>query len=260
MSALFRSATLALLISGCPVGVAPAAAGEEAVALELSERDLRYFGRQFRGKCALCHGKSGDGTGLGAAGAGAKPADFTDAAFMATRSDAELFQQIRIGGEDRSAMPAFGPGSDYGWTDEKIRKMVAYLRTFAPEAGRPEAPATQPAPSAPAAADRAAEGFEQVGPLSIVPVTVKPDVAFYSDDCGSRGRVRGLLEEKNYEEVYQSYSYFEAWYDRAQRVVEFKEYRRGDVILSESYSYDESGRLSAVLISKRGEKDRRIEF
>jgi hypothetical protein len=36
-----------------------------------------------------------------------------------------------MGGGDRSAMPAVGPGSDAGWPEERIWKMVRYVRRFA---------------------------------------------------------------------------------------------------------------------------------
>jgi hypothetical protein len=50
---------------------------------------------------------------------------------MKTRSDGQLFYQILMGGGDRSAMPAMGPGSDAGWPEERIWKMVRYVRRFA---------------------------------------------------------------------------------------------------------------------------------
>jgi len=50
---------------------------------------------------------------------------------MNTRTDGELFYQILVGGGDRSAMPDFGPSSDAGWPEERIWKMVRYLRLFA---------------------------------------------------------------------------------------------------------------------------------
>ncbi len=49
---------------------------------------------------------------------------------MATRTDGQLFYQILMGGGQRSAMPAFGPESDVGWSEEKIWLMVLYVRKF----------------------------------------------------------------------------------------------------------------------------------
>jgi len=98
---------------------------------ELSERDVRYFTRQFKGKCARCHGLDGSGGGAEAADQAVPPSDLTDAGYMGGRSDGQLFYQILMGGGERCAMPAFGPDSSHGWTEEKIWRMVAFVRRFA---------------------------------------------------------------------------------------------------------------------------------
>jgi hypothetical protein len=66
----------------------------------------------------------------------APPANFTDAAYMKTRTDGQLFYQIFMGGGDRCAMPAFGPESDHAWTEEKIWHMVAFVRRFVESSAR----------------------------------------------------------------------------------------------------------------------------
>ena len=96
----------------------------------LSEKRVAYFAKQFKAKCARCHGVSGDGGGEEAAQQRVPPRDLTDAAYMGTRSDGELFWQILKGGGPGSPMPAFGPGSDQGWSEEKVWRMVAYVRRF----------------------------------------------------------------------------------------------------------------------------------
>jgi mono/diheme cytochrome c family protein len=96
----------------------------------LEESELRYYQRQYKGKCARCHGLEGDGGGSEAAPTLMPPADFTDAAFMKTRTDGQLFYQIREGGGDACAMPAYGPESDYAWKEEKIWHLVAFVRRF----------------------------------------------------------------------------------------------------------------------------------
>jgi mono/diheme cytochrome c family protein len=98
--------------------------------VELTESRVRYFQRQFRSKCARCHGVDGNGGGEEAQAQEVPPRDFTDAAFMRTRTDGQLFYQIWAGGGDRCAMPAYGPGSDHGWNEEKIWGMVAFVRRF----------------------------------------------------------------------------------------------------------------------------------
>ena len=82
-------------------------------------------------KCARCHGADGSGGGKEAAEQDVPPADLTDASYMNTRTDGQLYYQILMGGGDRSAMPAFGPESDHGWSENKIWYLVAFVRRFA---------------------------------------------------------------------------------------------------------------------------------
>ena len=93
------------------------------------------------------------------------------------------------------------------------------------------------------------EAARESGPEPIVPVTVRPGLPFYSNGAGIADGVRGLLLEKNYEEVYRNYGFYEAWYDEAGRVVTFKEYRRGEVLSTETYRYDETGRLVERIVT-----------
>jgi len=100
--------------------------------VKLEESEVRYYERQFKGKCSRCHGLDGTGTGVDAATTAglARPANLTDATFMASRTDGQLFYQILMGGGERCAMPAFGPESDQAWTEDKIWHMVAFVRRF----------------------------------------------------------------------------------------------------------------------------------
>ena len=79
------------------------------------------------------------------------------------------------------------------------------------------------------------------------PERIRAGLTYYSDTAVTAGEgeavVRDLGEEKNYEEVYQLYRYFEAVYDERGRVVHFREYLRGEVIRSEVYVWSEDGRL-----------------
>jgi hypothetical protein len=97
----------------------------------LEGREVRYYGKQFRTKCARCHGADGRGGGEDAQNQDVPPADLTDAAYMSSRSDGQLFYQILVGGGEACAMPAFGPTSDHGWSEDKIWRMVAFVRRFA---------------------------------------------------------------------------------------------------------------------------------
>lgn len=98
--------------------------------LTLSPKRVIYFEKQFRAKCARCHGARGDGGGSEAQQKEVPPADLTDTAVMSKRSDGQLFYQILVGGMPRCAMPAFGPESDHGWSEKKIWEMVAFVRRF----------------------------------------------------------------------------------------------------------------------------------
>ena len=97
----------------------------------LSPKRVSYFEKQFRTKCTRCHGAAGDGGGEEAQKQDVPPADLTDAAYMSTRSDGQLFYQILLGGLPRCAMPAYGPESDHGWSEKKVWEMVAFVRRFA---------------------------------------------------------------------------------------------------------------------------------
>jgi mono/diheme cytochrome c family protein len=97
----------------------------------LEDEEVRYYQRQFKAKCARCHGRDGTGGGEDATDQAVPPADFTDATYMGTRSDGQLFYQILMGGGKRCAMPAFGPGSAHDWNEDKIWHMVSFVRRFA---------------------------------------------------------------------------------------------------------------------------------
>lgn len=79
----------------------------------------------FDSTCATCHGRDGRGGVPSMEGLPA-PRNFCDAAFQASRSDAELKQAIRSG---KGPMPPFGALFD----DEQLTLLVAYIRGFNPK-------------------------------------------------------------------------------------------------------------------------------
>lgn len=88
--------------------------------------DTRAEGQHlFDSTCAVCHGRDGKG-GVPAAEGLPPPRNFRDAAFQASRSDAELKHAIKDG---KGQMPAFGPLFD----DEQLTLLVAYVRGFNPK-------------------------------------------------------------------------------------------------------------------------------
>jgi mono/diheme cytochrome c family protein len=78
----------------------------------------------YEDHCADCHGHAGDGKGSKAPRFRVKPADFTDAAVMDTRTDGELYWKITVG---RKPMPSF----ETKLTDDERWMVVDYIRTFA---------------------------------------------------------------------------------------------------------------------------------
>lgn len=98
--------------------------------IQLNDAKMDYFRKQFVSKCALCHGENGKGLTDNSEDLEVRPPDFTDPQFMASRSDGHLFYQIENGGEERSAMPDFGPDSAQGWGEEKIWSMVYFIQQF----------------------------------------------------------------------------------------------------------------------------------
>ncbi|MBW2395678.1 MAG: cytochrome c [Deltaproteobacteria bacterium] len=128
---------LSLLAAACAPDLAlarddvPDEIRKQANPVELEESEVRYYTRQFKSKCSRCHGLDGTGKGETEPDGLVRPANLTDVAYMAARTDGQLFYQILMGGGDRCAMPAFGPESDHAWTEEKIWHMVAFVRRFA---------------------------------------------------------------------------------------------------------------------------------
>jgi hypothetical protein len=87
------------------------------------------------------------------------------------------------------------------------------------------------------------------------PERIRAGHSYYSDDSVEAGLVRDIAAEKNYEEVYQLYGYYEAIYDAAGRVVTFREYKRGDPIRTEEYRYAPDGSLRERIVRRPGEPD-----
>ena len=80
------------------------------------------------------------------------------------------------------------------------------------------------------------------------PYEIKPGVSYYSDEFTMQNGVAELGEEKNFEEVYQFYNYYEAVFDTDERIVTFKAYLRGDLEFSESYFYDDGGNPAKKIV------------
>ena len=79
----------------------------------------------FTTKCVLCHGATGMGDGVGGAALNPKPRNFHDAAYLSSRTDAELFNSIKNG--KSGVMPAWGAA---GLSDQDCANALAYVRTL----------------------------------------------------------------------------------------------------------------------------------
>jgi hypothetical protein len=76
------------------------------------------------------------------------------------------------------------------------------------------------------------------------PERIKPGLSYYSEDYNTKNSVSDISDEKNYEEVFKNYEYYEAVYDDRKRVTIFRAYKRGEIVLTERYFYLSDGRLA----------------
>jgi hypothetical protein len=90
------------------------------------------------------------------------------------------------------------------------------------------------------------------------PETIRAEVSYYSDELVENGPVRDIGSERNYEEVFKLYTYYEVLYDQDERVIRCFEYKRGEVIRTDRYRYAEDGSLSEHVIEVPGEPAKTI--
>ena len=69
------------------------------------------------------------------------------------------------------------------------------------------------------------------------PEVIREGMKYYSDEYFEDGLVKDIESEKNYEEIWQHYTYYEAVYDSQGRVTVFKEYKQGAVVFEARYRY-----------------------
>jgi len=92
--------------------------------LSTSEEELETGKAVYQEQCTACHGEQGRGDGPDAAGLSVPPGDLADAAALAQRSAADLFQVVSQGAAPD--MPAFA-GS---LTEDERWAVVSYLHSF----------------------------------------------------------------------------------------------------------------------------------
>lgn len=83
----------------------------------------------FIGTCAPCHGEGGKGDGMLAEslGEGVKARDLTDAKYLTTKTDDELFKVVKFGGASVKLSDAMPPQKDT-FTDAEIKQIIQYMR------------------------------------------------------------------------------------------------------------------------------------
>jgi len=81
--------------------------------------------------CFACHGVNGDGKGPAAAGAGATaPRDFTSPDFVIVGREDEIATTIAKGAQASFHGSEFMPAWGSSLSDQQIRDLIAYLKTF----------------------------------------------------------------------------------------------------------------------------------
>lgn len=106
-----------------PAAAAPAAAGDPK-----AEAD-----QIFTTRCAVCHGATGKGDGVGAAALNPKPRDYADAAWQKSVTDDVLAKVILEGGAAIGKSPLMAPSPDLKDKPEVVKALVAKVRAFAPK-------------------------------------------------------------------------------------------------------------------------------
>jgi len=92
------------------------------------------------------------------------------------------------------------------------------------------------------------------------PEKIRPGVAHYSDGFETRDGVSDIAQERNYEEVYNNYEFYEARYDEKERIVRFIAYKRGQVDWEERYLYREGERPYAKEVIQSDGSKKTVEL
>jgi mono/diheme cytochrome c family protein len=128
---------VAATAAGCLIWAAVTPGGRPALA-SAANGDAVKAGRELYVRyCSTCHGDTGRGDGASAASFATKPADLTDGRLMNRLPDEFLFNVIMHGGPAEGLSPGMPPLAAY-LSDAETRQAIAYLRSIASPAFRPE--------------------------------------------------------------------------------------------------------------------------
>jgi len=119
-----------------PAPAAPAEAPEASAAGAAGPGDAKAGQADYQLFCASCHGETGAGDGPVAQALNPKPAHHNDGNYMNPLTDDYIFEVIKFGGGSVGKSTMMAP---WGGTlsDQRIRNLVAYIRTLADPPYRP---------------------------------------------------------------------------------------------------------------------------
>jgi mono/diheme cytochrome c family protein len=110
-----------LVVLALPAQSAEPAKNPVPASAESTASGAKSYGRY----CAACHGKEGNGDGLGGAKLDPKPSNLTDADWKHGPADGDLFAVIRNGVKD-TGMKAYSSRM----TEHELWDVVNYIRTL----------------------------------------------------------------------------------------------------------------------------------
>jgi mono/diheme cytochrome c family protein len=122
------------------------AAGVLLTAAAAPDRDVSAGQALYARHCAACHGDAAKGDGASAAAFATKPADLTDGRLMNGLPDDFLITVIIDGGPAMGLAPTMPPFRG-NLNESQARQIVAFVRTLARPAYRPEAAASLVTPA-----------------------------------------------------------------------------------------------------------------
>ena len=110
------------VLAGAAVVLSLAASGAEAADAGAGKAKYQLF-------CAACHGPNGKGDGPAAANLNPKPRDHSNANYMKSLSDGQIFKIIKLGGPGVGKSPTMPPWGG-ALSDGDIKNVVAFIRTL----------------------------------------------------------------------------------------------------------------------------------
>lgn len=92
--------------------------------------DLEKAQTIFNERCAACHGTEGKGNGPASAALNPKPRNYTDGAWQASVTDAQLRKTITLGGAAVGKSPIMPASPDLDEKPEVVEGLVKIVRKF----------------------------------------------------------------------------------------------------------------------------------